>query len=210
MVNIESRTLQRKLTYDGNVILQYRITYPQIRGANNFNTYNYTRAIELQRRCENELFEEAKQTYEYNKQNGYPIMVYEIISEFVLTYNYNNIVSLYSDEYVYTGGAHGTTTRTSQTWNIREGKMLDLCEFFKDNPNYVSNIIKEINEQISRNIEQGNNIYFEDYCCLTSANFRVENYYLYGEYIVIYYQQYDIAPYSSGILNFFIGKWNGR
>lgn len=206
MINVQSRTLQRRLIYDGTVILKYRITFPQIRGANSFNKYNYTRAIELQRRCENELFEDAKKTYEYNKQNGYPVMVYEIISDFTLTYNLGNLISLYSDEYIFTGGAHGITTRTSQTWDMKDGKMLRLQDFFKDNPNYVSSIISNINEQIAKNIENGNNIYFEDYCCLTSANFRVENFYLYGQYVVIYYQQYDIAPYSSGILNFFIER----
>ncbi len=204
MVNVESKTLQRKLVYDGAVILKYRITYPQIRGFEKFNMYNYKKAIELQNRCENELFDDAKKTYEYNKQNGYPVMVYEIVSNFNLTYNNNNLISLYIDEYIYAGGAHGNTVQTSQTWNIKENKMLKLQDFFKSNPNYVSSIIKEVNDQIAKNIEAGNNYYFEDYCCLTSANFRVENFYLYREYVVIYYQQYDIAPYSSGILNFFI------
>lgn len=206
MVNVESKTLQRKLSYEGTVILKYRINYPQIKGFENFNMYNYRKAIKLQNRCENELYEEAKKTYEYNKQNGYPVMVYEIVLDFLVTYNYNNMISLYSDEYIFSGGAHGNTTRTSQTWNLQEKKMIELQELLKRNPNFVSSILKEINEQIAKNIESGNNIYFEDYCCLTSANFRVENYYLYGEFIVIYYQQYDIAPYSSGILNFFISR----
>lgn len=204
MINIENKILQKKLTYEGTLILKYRISYPQIRGFDKFNMYNYRKAIELQNKSENELYEEAKKTYEYNKQNGYPTMVYEIVLDFLVTYNYNNMISLYSDEYIFSGGAHGNTTRTSQTWNIKEKKMVELQELLKRNPNFVSSILKEINEQIAKNIESGNNIYFEDYCCLTSANFRVENYYLYGEFIAIYYQQYDIAPYSSGIISFFI------
>ena len=70
--------------------------------------------------------------------------------------------------------------------------------------NYVSEIISNINDQIYKEIQKGNNIYFENYCCLTSHNFRVENYYIADNMIVVYYQQYDIAPYSSGILNFFV------
>ena len=84
--------------------------------------------------------------------------------------------------------------------------MIDLSELYKRNPNYVSEILKEINNQIKDNIQKGKNIYFEDPCCLTSAMFRVENYYLYGEFIAIFYQQYDIAPYSSGIQVFYMPK----
>lgn len=48
------------------------------------------------------------------------------------------------------------------------------------------------------------NKYFENYCELVLETFRLENYYIIPNGIVIYFQQYDIAPYSSGIPIFYI------
>ena len=129
-------------------------------------------------------------------------MVYEVVLNYTITYNDNDVVSLYFDEYIYCGGAHGNTIRSSQTWNLLNRKIIELKDLYRKNPNYVSSILKEINKQIEKNIEKGNDIYFENYCCLTSSSFRVESFYLAKDSIVIYYQQYDIAPYSSGILTF--------
>lgn len=202
MVRVESGILQKNMIYKGEIVLKYRIEYPIIRGFEEFNLYNFNKAIELQKRCEEELFNDAKSTFDYDKQNEYPVILYEILSNYRITYNMNDIVSLYIDEYVFTVGAHGNTIRTSQTWNTQERRMVSMQEFFKHEPNYVSRIIKNINEQIENNIKNGNNFYFENYCCLTSANFKVENYYIKNGKFIIYYQQYDIAPYLSGILVF--------
>lgn len=205
MIRFEKRILQKNLRYKGTVILKYKIEYPQIFNFEKFNIYNYKKAAQLQKECETALFQEAKELYEYNMKNGYPIMVYEVVSECTITYNYEPLISLYIDEYRFTGGAHGNTIRTSQNWNLRDSEMIKLERWF-DNPNYVSDLIDNINSQIQKNIENGNNIYFENYCCLTSKNFRVENYYIKNGLINIYYQQYDIAPYSSGIISFPIPK----
>ncbi len=206
MFYIETKILQKKMTYNGVAILKYKIEFPQIRGYDKFNLLNYTRALELQKKCESELFEESKKLYNYNIKNNYPIMVYEIISNYLVTYNYEKIISLYTDNYIYTGGAHGNTTRTSQTWNIERQHIIELKEIFPKNPNYVSEILTKINNQIEENIKKGNNYYFDNYCPLVVNNFKVENFYLTNgtTAAVIFYQQYDIAPYSSGILNFFV------
>lgn len=204
MTDVINKVLQNKLTYKGKVILKYKIEFPQVLGCDKFNLLNYTNALELQKKCENELYEEAKKTFDYNASNNFPIMVYEVISGYIVTYNYNFVLSLYTDEYIFTGGAHGNTVRTSQTWELKTQHIKELYEYFPKNPNYVSYILKTTNSQIGQNIKNGNNYYFDDYCCLTAEHFRVENYYLSNGFLVIYYQQYDIAPYSSGILNFYI------
>ena len=51
-----------------------------------FNNYNKKKAIDLERYVKTDLYENAKEVYEYNKANGYPIMVYEVISEYNITY----------------------------------------------------------------------------------------------------------------------------
>lgn len=204
MFNIDNKVFQKSLMYDGKVMLKYKIEFPQIKGYDKFNIINYTQALELQKKCEENLYQDAKNLYEYNKQNNYPFFPFEVVSGYLITYNYDDTISLYYDEYIYSGGAHGNTLRTSQTWRMKEQTLIDLADYFPKEPNYVSKIIEDINLQIEQNIKNGNNYYFENYCCLTSSKFRVENFYISNGNIIIYYQQYDIAPYSSGILNFLI------
>lgn len=201
---IKTKLLKKELLFEGTVILKYHIEYPSIQeniympGILNFNYYNKKLALELQSKIETDLYKEAIQTYKYNKENGYPTMVYEVYKDFNITFNTNDIISLYTDEYTFTGGAHGNTVRTSQTWTLPQGFMLPLVYFFPNNPYFILNILKEINKEISKNPE----IYFENSCNLVLNTFNPRNYYLTSTGIVIYFQQYDIAPYSSGIRTF--------
>ena len=202
MNNIVNRVIQNNLFYKGTIILRYKIEFPQIIGRNRFNAFYLTKAKELKDKCEGELFEDAKKNFDFNQSQGYPTLVYDVDANYIITFNSNYRVSLYYDYYIFTGGAHGVTTRKSQTWCMSNEKILSLSFFYKDDPNYIPKILKKINDQIKKNIENGNNYYFENPCCLTAEYFNTENYYIYDNNIIIYYQQYEIGPYSSGILTF--------
>lgn len=71
--------------------------------AQKFNRYNQNIAFNLKLKAETELYKEAVELYKYNKENGYPVMVYEVYKTFEITFNSNNLVSLYSDEYIFSG-----------------------------------------------------------------------------------------------------------
>lgn len=212
MNKVKRNSLKSELTYDNTTVLKYNIEYPEIIESNYkigkdiFNQYNKNNAINLQKYCEIELFEEAKELYNYNKEHNYPIMVYEVFVKYEITYNNQYMISLYSDNYKFTGGAHGNTIRTSQNWDLRYGTRIPLSYFFKNDPSYIIEILKEINIQIQKQIQNGENQYFEDYCELVLQTFNLNNYYIYSQYIEVFFQQYDIAPYSSGIPTFIIYK----
>ena len=182
------------------LILKYYIEYPSINNNETFNNYNKNLANKVKEKSEDELYNEAVETYKYNKENGYPIMVFEVYRTFEITYNMYNVVSLYIDEYIFAGGAHGNTIRTSQTWNLYQNCMIELANFFPNNPYFIINILKEINRQIAEDKET----YFENACNLVIETFNPKSYYLTPRGIVIYFGQYDIAPYSSGIPEFLI------
>lgn len=206
MYRIIENVFEKELYYKNTVILRYTIKYPEILnssiGSIKFNKFNYEKAIKLKQHAESDLFEEAKELYVYNESNGYPVMVYEVILDYTITYNQNSIVSLYSDEYIYSGGAHGNTTRSSQNWNIIFAMQFSLNDLFNNNCNYVLGILKNINNQIEQQITDGTNQYFENYCSLVLNTIDLNNFYLNPGYITIFFQQYDIAPYSSGIPTF--------
>lgn len=210
MNQIRTRNLTGELKFDNTVILTYKIEYPEMVfsyfdiGRNVFNRYNRDAAIKLENYAKTDLYKNAVETYKFNKQNGYPIMVYELVCEYNITYNNNYIVSLYTDTYEFTGGAHGNTVRSSQNWNLRTGRQLPLSFFFPNNPYYVIDILKSINLQIKEHPEN----YFDDYCSLVLENFNLQSYYLTTNEVAIFFQQYDIAPYSTGIPVFLISRGN--
>jgi hypothetical protein len=115
---------EKQLYYKGEVILKYTIKYPEITqsqydiGKQRFNHENRQEALKLKEYTEGELYNQAKETYEYNKKNGYPIMIYELYRETNIIYNDDKLISMYFDDYTFTGGAHGTTVRSLQTWDL--------------------------------------------------------------------------------------------
>lgn len=210
MNKVKENSLESELKYNETVVLKYNIKYPEIIssnyevGKNIFNKYNKNNAINIKKYCETILFEEAKKIYDYNKEHNYPIMVYEVIVKYEITYNNEYIISLYIDDYRFTGGAHGNTIRTSQNWDLRYGTKIPLSYFFQNDQSYVIEILKEINVQIQKQIQNGTNQYFENYCELILQTFNLNNYYIHQEYLEVFFQQYDIAPYSSGIPTFIL------
>ncbi|MFG6319896.1 MAG: DUF4163 domain-containing protein [Clostridia bacterium] len=102
---ISKKILEKQLFYDDVMILKYHIEYPFIcnQMAQKFNRYNQNIAFNLKLKAETELYKEAVELYKYNKENGYPVMVYEVYKTFEITFNSNNLVSLYSDEYIFSG-----------------------------------------------------------------------------------------------------------
>lgn len=200
MQNIKNIILEKDMMYDNTVVLKYHIEYPCIIsnaclcGIKRFNKYNQEIAFKLQERSENELYNEAVELYKYNKINGYPVMQYEIYLKYEITLNKEDIISMYLDEYIFSGGAHGNTVRSSQTWNLKCGKIIELADLYK-NPYFLVDIFRSINEQIAREPE----IYFDNTCNLVLDTFNPKSFFLDCNNIFIYFQQYDIAPYSSGI-----------
>lgn len=203
MFRIEKKIIKNELKYKGTVIVTYEIEYPQIFSnyydTIYFNTLNLNKALELEKYAKETLFLDSKVQYDYNVANGYPIMVYELVFKYTITYNQAPIISLYQDEYTFTGGAHGSTVRTSQNWNLEYNEQFTLSDVFANQPDYLLFILKEMNKQIP---EKGTDYFFDDYCSLILETFNPQQFYLTPDYVIIYFQQYDIAPYSTGIPTF--------
>jgi len=150
------------------------------------------------------LYQQAVDNYNYSQTNDFPFNPYEAYMEYTVTYNENCFLSVYVDKYEYTGGAHGNTVRSSDTWELCSGTQLPLYSFFKSGTNYNHVLTEEITKQAEYNLKQNQHIYFDDYKSLILKSFNQQSFYLTSNGMVIYYQQYDIAPYSTGIVEFLI------
>lgn len=205
-VSIKKIVMKDELKYDGETILTYSIEYPQFQSQYfkkcipEVNAFYKEMATNYKKHCEDELLKLAIDQYKMSVENDYPIRMYEALMTFEVTYSSSCAMSLFVDQYEYTGGAHGNTIRQSQTWNLKDCKLFELSQLVTCKPNYKDYILKQVEEQINKNP----NIYFDNSKELIAENFNENNFYCTPKGIVVYYQQYEIAPYSSGIREFII------
>ncbi len=151
-----------------------------------------------------ELYPLAVKGFLTAESNTYPFNPYASMLKYYISYNQNCHLSTYRDNYVFTGGAHGTTQRLANTYNLQTGNSVPLSSFFKRGTNYKKLLLSEIQKQATKNMQQNPNIYFDDYINLINQTFNEESFYLTKNGLVIYYGQYDIAPYVTGIVEFTI------
>ncbi len=207
-ITYTTATLSDTVSAGGTPVLTYAIDYPVFTSrqyapaARTMNAYYELSARGYEAHVKTALTKAALADYKNSIKNGYPVHEYEVKQVFDVTYDRNCAVSLYQDRYEYTGGAHGTTARTSQTWSLLTGKQLPLRTLFPENKHYKEDLKQAIDTQIAQQIENGTGAYFDDYKKLVQKTFDPKSYYLTPENLVIYFQQYDIAPYASGIPTF--------
>ncbi len=126
------------------------------------------------------------------------------IYSYYSVYQYNmcgDLVSVKTENYVYSGGAHGMNYLASYTGNIGGKDTFTLGGLFKEEQDGIKtakNIVKEkINEQ--------KDMYFPE-ALTTVENMDLSNKFYIDETgsIVIYFNPYEIAPYAAGIMEFSI------
>ena len=203
MSTIRTILVDSTVQFDEVVLLLYKIQYPNARSSEYpassacINRFYETDAFLYQEYLQRDLFHQAAVRYQDSPGDS-PVNAYEADSRYQITLNSFPLLSLFTDRYEYTGGAHGATIRRSETWCLPQCRRLALSELFPVGFDYMSYIFAEIASQIKRDPEQ----YFEDPLANMVNTFRAENFYCIPGGFTIYYQQYDIAPYSGGIREF--------
>ncbi|HBD63664.1 MAG TPA: DUF3298/DUF4163 domain-containing protein [Clostridiales bacterium] len=207
--DINMEDFRRLFKFNNVEIMKLNIKYPILRLIYNPNTEwlvnsEIASSIDQYIKRVNELYDQAADQYRESLITDYPFHQYEAYMAFNAPYNQNCLLSVYNDEYEFTGGAHGNTTRSSATWELFRGTRLPLYSFFKPGTDYKKLLTDEIIKQAEKNLAENPGIYFDNYKDLIVSTFNPDSFYLTPHGLVIYYQQYDIAPYSTGIVEFTI------
>ena len=204
------KTLRRVFTRPVNPLLTTQVEYPQLvaertplvfqsindhyaKMANDFMAYGYTK---LQR--------QALMDYEASRRNNYPFHAHEALKDFTVHYDINCTFSLSFDTYTYTGGAHGSTLRSADTWNLLNGRRYALKDFFPAGYDYRKYIIDEVRAQMLIQLEEDDSLYFSVETAAIDAAYNEKDFYLVPDGIIVFFQQYAIAPYAVGIPEFLI------
>ena len=211
-MQVVTAILSDKIYYDDEIVLTYKIDYPQFysnkcpKNLNKLNAFYKENAEIFEQYCRDTLFVEAVEQYHELKKNNYPFHPYEAIVTFKTTYLTCRFISLYFDQYIFSGGAHGNTVRHSDTWNLTTGRLMNISEYFPGNPNYKEDILAFVIDEIRQQSQDPDlkGTYFDTYPQDVYNTWNEDDFYLTPSGIVVYFQQYAIAPYSSGILEFLI------
>ncbi len=204
LVRVEPAELTGETKHKSTVVLKYTIQYPVIvehadgLSPEPINRFYKGNALKEKQRCEGPLHILAVQQYEESKKFGFPVRVFEVFDAYTLTDNRGAALSLYIDAYEYLGGAHGTTQRGAQTWNLPSNNRTTLEGLYTCPGSVKPYILEAVYPQA---IENAGSL-FPDYRKLMNDTFNENNFFTTPAGVTVFYQQYDIAPYASGIVEF--------
>ncbi len=188
---VKSKEINHKKKY-----IEETIKIPVLNGIKNENMQKY-----INTSIESDIMEFANQMdqaaneygLEYEKQGKKPIP-YVAATNYVITYNKNNILSISILYYQYINGKR-SYIKTSYNFDLTTGKPLGLGDLFKPGVAYTHLINEEIKKQLSMN----KNLYMPN----AAANFegiqQGQPFYLEDGNIVLYFGFNEIAPTVSEI-----------
>lgn len=116
---------------------------------------------------------------------------WEINANASVVYNKNGLMTYDLSVYSYTGGAHGNASTTFRTYDIVDGKRLELTDIFKDTLALHQAMIKQFDASMSDYIKSNISV---DEIPLTS------NVQLGSDTLVFLYNAYEIGPYAMGTI----------
>ena len=209
-LKIDTKVIPLQIKHEGTTIINVHISQPVISGETRLlalrlmNKYYERFAKELLYYCNKKLKPEAIKQLEYRTENGFPFYPFELRSDFTVTYNSDGLLSLYTDVYEFTGGAHGSTLRFADIWHTPIGLPASVLEFFPKKTKIKKVLTEAATVMAAEQITAGTDMYFEDYPQLIKKYFSYSNIYITYSGMALFYQQITIAPYAEGIPVFII------
>ncbi|HOI27390.1 MAG TPA: DUF3298 domain-containing protein [Paludibacteraceae bacterium] len=120
-----------------------------------------------------------------------------------VTFNQDSILTIFTNTYSFSGGAHGMTIMQYANYDLRNGQKIRLSDLFADDysnlltPIILGKLVQDNKVQQPTDLEQNG---FID----VSEIKPTENFYLDEIGITFVYNQYDIACYAMGQIKVFI------
>jgi len=193
---------------DGTQLVQFRFSYPYIDNLNNhegiaaINNYYQTQLEQFINTVVPEGKKAALEVKKAAEENGFDFHNLYYEREASVYYNDNQLLSVLNIGYENTGGAHPVSYWSSETFDVKTGRLLSLSDIFGLSKEEV---LEKVYETVISQIESTTE---EDYYYFENYEENVKNYYSENDFIlgsngiIFYYQLYTIAPYVAGIPTF--------
>lgn len=127
---------------------------------------------------------------------------YSLDTDFTVNYNDRGYLSISIMESYYWGGAHPISFVESQNFDINTSQMLTLGKLFKQDEASALDLVLDIIAQQIKEIGIEELYLFDDVFDYLRESFYEEDFYIDGQDLVLYFQNYAIAPYAAGFPEF--------
>ncbi|HHU32303.1 MAG: DUF3298 and DUF4163 domain-containing protein [Zhaonellaceae bacterium] len=118
----------------------------------------------------------------------------DITGYYEIKTNERGLLSLTMSNYAFSGGAHGITLLKALTFDVETGYDYELNQLFSPYGNYI----KVLSDMIKIQIKQREIPLIVDFQQIRPD----QDYYLADKCLVVYFQQYELAPYAYGFPQF--------
>ena len=115
-----------------------------------------------------------------------------------VTFEDKNMITIALNSYLFTGGAHGYTTRSFLNFNKRKGKEFENWELFKDQDHFEN--FAETKFRIQEDIPQDNPINSTGFMFEQDEFYLPDNIGFTEKGLVLLYNQYEVASYADGAI----------
>lgn len=137
---------------------------------------------------------------EYNKdmiKDGLSPILFEYIETYTVIPTIKPYLTIETNSYQYSGGAHGINELSYINWNLETNKQVYIGDLFKNDVNYLQLVNALVKEEINRRIALG------EYFFSGSDGFQTIRetqpfYFNKDGDLIIVFNVYEIAPYASG------------
>lgn len=200
---VAKETVSDLLYRSGKPVLELYIEYPQVDGPysktaeSSFNAFYKNKAKFENRKARIYTYRRVVNEYNMAKKECFPFMVNSFRSTFEVAFVSDEYISLIFDFYTFSGGAHGETVRTADTWNMKKGRRVTLKELFPECTD------KKVTDEVKRQIKASDGgDYFENAVCAAEKYYDPSDFYLSDGGVYVFYPLYALAPHSAGFKNF--------
>lgn len=150
----------------------------------------------------NNFKEDNREQRKYAQDNGIEdpyYFDYEYSVDTEISYgNGIDIIGCNINWYQYTGGAHGGTLITCRNYRLEDGSVVTLDNYFK--PGYEKVLIPILDKQLLKETGCPDREHLDEYGYFPEVPMFVpDNFEILKDSIAFIFNQYDIAPYSTGI-----------
>ena len=200
---VEMHSWARVLRYEDAPVLSLSLSWPSLPGTcpgfRRINRCCRHLAQVWQQRWEGPVYRDACAAAAAAAQAGRPFQCWEGRLGCTITLCTGELLSLYSDAWEYTGGAHGSTVRWADTWQIPSGAPRTLASFFPPRSRWRGRVLSALADQARARMAGGETCYYDDWPARLKSAFDPDHFYLTESGLSIFYPLYAIGPYIEGI-----------
>ncbi len=114
-----------------------------------------------------------------------------------IVYDGKAFLSIRRDLETYTGGAHGSHAVSCDNFRKSDGSLVKLSELFRDG-SYQDVLLEHVAAYIRNSLPENAPALYDNWEDTLKSTFDENHFFIDREALTIVYQEYDIAPYTSG------------